>query len=118
MIVETSSARVLGEGEQRIAGWTLLSPEDRNIKLSPKLEEKVLLLVRCMLEALSGRADVQSKVAIYIVSFNYTLEKVVGYTRIPLQSVTSIQKGAYILSTLQEAGRDPMEVSTTSYTGR
>jgi hypothetical protein len=45
MIVETSSARVLGEGEQRIAGWTLLSPEDRNIKLSPKLEEKVLLLV-------------------------------------------------------------------------
>jgi hypothetical protein len=45
MIVETSSARVLGEGEQRIAGWTLLSPEDRNIKISPKLEEKVLLLV-------------------------------------------------------------------------
>lgn len=36
---------MLGEGEQRIAGWTLLSPEDRNIKLSPKLEEKVLLLV-------------------------------------------------------------------------
>jgi hypothetical protein len=46
MSVETSSARVLAEGEQRIAGWTLLSPEDRNIKLSPKLEEKVLLLVR------------------------------------------------------------------------
>jgi hypothetical protein len=45
MTVETSSARVLGEGEQRIAGWTLLSPEDRNVKLSPKLEEKVLLLV-------------------------------------------------------------------------
>jgi hypothetical protein len=50
MIVETSSARVLGEGEQRIAGWTLLSPEDRNIKLSPKLEEKVLLLVSLALE--------------------------------------------------------------------
>lgn len=45
MAVETSSARVLGEGEQRIAGWTLLSPEDRNVKISPKLEEKVLLLV-------------------------------------------------------------------------
>jgi hypothetical protein len=53
----------------------------------------------------------QSKVAIYVVSFNYTLEKVVGFTRIPLRSVTSIQKGAYILSPLQEAGRDPLEVS-------
>jgi hypothetical protein len=50
MIVETSSARVLAEGEQRIAGWTLLSPEDRNIKLSPKLEEKVLLLLRLLFQ--------------------------------------------------------------------
>lgn len=47
----------------------------------------------------------------YVVSFNYSLEKVVGFTRIPLRSVTSIQKGAYILSPLQEAGRDPVEVS-------
>jgi hypothetical protein len=52
----------------------------------------------------------QSKVAIYVVSFNYSLEKVIGFTRIPLRSVTSIQKGAYILSPLQEAGRDPVEV--------
>lgn len=44
--VETSSARVLSDGEQRIAGWTLLSPEGRNVKLSPKLEEKALILVR------------------------------------------------------------------------
>lgn len=110
MIVETSSSRVLGEGEQRIAGWTLLSPEDRNIKLSPKLEEKVLLLVR-LASKCENYADFQSKVAIYVVSFNYTLEKVVGFTRIPLRSITSIQKGAYILSPLQEAGRDPVEVS-------
>lgn len=46
LVVETSSARVLSDGEQRVAGWTLLSPEDRNVRLSPKLEEKVLLLVR------------------------------------------------------------------------
>jgi hypothetical protein len=58
----------------------------------------------------------QSKVAIYVVSFNYTLEKVVGFTRIPLRSITSIQKGAYILSTLQEAGRDPLEVSNPERT--
>lgn len=44
--VDTCSARVLSDGEIRVAGWTLLSPEERNVKLSPKLEEKVLLLVR------------------------------------------------------------------------
>lgn len=57
---------------------------------------------------------IQTKVAIYVVSFNYTLEKVIGFTRIPLQSITSIQKGPYILSPLQEAGRDPVEVGLES----
>jgi len=85
---------VLSDGELRIAGWTLLSPEGRNVKLSPKLEEKVLLL---------------TKVALYVVSFNYSLEKVNEFTRIPLKSITSIEKGAYILSALQEAGRDATE---------
>ncbi|ORX40908.1 SacI homology domain-domain-containing protein [Kockovaella imperatae] len=92
--IETSSARVLEEDEQRIAGWTMLSPEDRNVRLTLKLEEKVLLL---------------TKINLYVVSFNYSLEKVVGFSRIPLKSITSIQKGAYILSPLQEAGRDVSE---------
>lgn len=70
---------MLSDGEQRIAGWVLLSPEDRNVKLTPKLEEKVLLL---------------TKVAIYVVSFNYALEKVNNFTRVPLASLTSVQKGA------------------------
>lgn len=43
------------------------------------------------------------------MSFNYSLEKVNEFTRIPLKSITSLQKGAYILSALQEAGRDPVE---------
>jgi hypothetical protein len=92
--IETSSARVLSDGEVRVAGWTLLSPAQRNVRLSPKLEEKVLLL---------------TKMALYVVSFNYSLEKVNEFTRIPLKSITSIEKGAYILSALQEAGRDPAE---------
>ncbi|KAL7420820.1 hypothetical protein Q5752_004773 [Cryptotrichosporon argae] len=92
--IETSSARVLSDGEQRVAGWTLLSPEQRSTKISSKMEEKVLLL---------------TKVALYVVSFNYSLEKVIGFTRIPLASITSLQKGAYILSPLQEASRDPSE---------
>ncbi|WVW80546.1 hypothetical protein I302_102531 [Kwoniella bestiolae CBS 10118] len=63
----------------------------------------------------NARAEDQSKrapptrEAIYVVSFNYSLEKVMEFTRIPLKSITSIQKGAYILSTLQEASRDPKE---------
>lgn len=43
------------------------------------------------------------------MSFNYSLEKVNEFTRIPLKSITSLQKGAYILSALQEAGRDPTD---------
>jgi hypothetical protein len=101
--VETSSARVL-EGEQRLAGWTLLSPENPNEKISAKLEEKIVLL---------------TPAALYLVSFNYSLDKVQGYTRVPLGSITKIEKGEpclskliqgpYILSPLQEAGRDPVE---------
>ncbi|OCF38942.1 inositol polyphosphate-5-phosphatase F [Kwoniella heveanensis CBS 569] len=94
--IETCSARVLNDGEERIAGWTLLSPEARSVKISSSLEEKVLLLTRA---------------AVYVVSFNYSLEKVMEFTRIPISSITSIQKGAYILSTLQEASRDPKENS-------
>jgi hypothetical protein len=56
----------------------------------------------------------QSQLALYVVSFDYDLEKVVTSTRIPLRNITSIQKGAYILSPLQEAGRDPEEVRLQS----
>jgi hypothetical protein len=45
------------------------------------------------------------------VSFNYPLDKVVGFTRIPLVSITSLQRGAYILSALNESGRDSNENS-------
>ncbi|OWZ73355.1 hypothetical protein AYX14_01249 [Cryptococcus neoformans] len=92
--IETCSARVLSDGEERIGGWILLSPDPRSVKISSELEEKILLLTRS---------------AVYVVTFNYSLEKVVQFTRIPLPSITSIQKGAYILSTLQEASRDPKE---------
>ena len=44
-----------------------------------------------------------------MVSFNYSLDKVSGFTRIPLGAITALQRGAYILSALQEAGRDPLE---------
>ena len=53
----------------------------------------------------------QTTTAIYIVSFNYPLDKVVGFTRVPLVSITTLQQGAYILSALNESGRDPNENS-------
>ncbi|EIW70203.1 hypothetical protein TREMEDRAFT_30281 [Tremella mesenterica DSM 1558] len=93
--IEIASARVLSEGEIRLAGWTLLSPEERNVRIGTKLEEKILILTRK---------------AVYVVVFNFALEKVVQFTRIPLGSITLIQlEGAYILSPLQEASRDPLE---------
>lgn len=49
MAVETCSARVLSDGEEKIGGWILLSPDPRSVKISSDLEEKILLLVRLLL---------------------------------------------------------------------
>lgn len=56
-------------------------------------------------------ADAQTNRAIYVVSFNYSLDKVSGFSSIPLGSIVSLQYGAYIISALQEAGRDVKENS-------
>ncbi|ESK89839.1 hypothetical protein Moror_824 [Moniliophthora roreri MCA 2997] len=89
--VATSVSRCLAEGERLLAGWTLFAPEELNAKIGEKFEEKVLLL---------------SAIAIYIISYDYTLEKVKLYTRIPLGDIIGISKGAYILSPLEEPSRD------------
>ncbi|KAG7092615.1 hypothetical protein E1B28_008958 [Marasmius oreades] len=90
--VATSVSRCLSDGERLLAGWTLFAPEELNTKIGDKFEEKVVLL----------SAD-----AIYVVNYDYTLEKVKKYTRIPLGDITEIKKGAYILSPLEEPSRDP-----------
>ncbi|KAI0345325.1 hypothetical protein BDW22DRAFT_1426997 [Trametopsis cervina] len=87
-------SRVLSEGERLLSGWTLFAPADVNVKLSDKFEEKVLLLT------------VQ---AIYIISYDYSLEKVKMYTRVPLVDIVEITKGTYILSPLEEGSRDPLQ---------
>lgn len=43
--VATCASRVLPEGEHLRSGWTLFAPEDVNVKVAMKFEEKVLLLV-------------------------------------------------------------------------
>ncbi|KAF5389930.1 hypothetical protein D9757_003649 [Collybiopsis confluens] len=92
--IATSVSRCLAEGERLLSGWTLFSPEDLNMSIAEKFEEKVLLLTTS---------------ALYIVSYDYTLEKVKLYTRVPLGDVVQIRKGPYILSPLEEASRDPVQ---------
>ncbi|KAI0005981.1 SacI homology domain-containing protein [Russula compacta] len=92
--IATCVSRVLEEGETLFSGWTLFSPTALNTKLGEKFEEKVLLL---------------SMVALYIISYDYNLEKVKVSTRIPLQDIVSITKGAYIVSPLEETSRDPIQ---------
>ncbi|KIY43445.1 hypothetical protein FISHEDRAFT_53223 [Fistulina hepatica ATCC 64428] len=92
--IATSVSRVLSEGERLLSGWTLLAPDEFNTKTGNKFEEKILLV---------------SAQAIYIIRYDYTLEKVRSYRRIPLGDIVGISKGAYILSPLEEASRDPKQ---------
>ncbi|QRW27622.1 phosphatidylinositide phosphatase SAC2 [Rhizoctonia solani] len=83
--IETTVSRVLLENEHCVNAWTLLSPVEVGVAVSDKFVEKILVL---------------SSSAIYIV---------VSSRRIPLGDVVNIKQGAYILSTLHEASKDPAE---------
>lgn len=67
--IATSVSRVLDERESLLAGWTLISPEHLNTKISDKFEEKVLLLVGQMVPFCWIPIHLQSKSvrALYIV---------------------------------------------------
>lgn len=43
--IATSVSRCLAEGEKLLSGWTLFSPEELNVRVGEKFEEKVVLLV-------------------------------------------------------------------------
>lgn len=43
--IATSVSRVLPEGERLLSGWTLFAPEEMNVTVGLKFEEKVMLLV-------------------------------------------------------------------------
>lgn len=92
--IATSVERVLEEGESLRNGWTLFAPAELGTKTGDKWEEKVLLLTHK---------------ALYIINYDYTLQKVKLYTRVPLGDIINVTKGAYILSPLEEASRDPKQ---------
>ncbi|KAG0705071.1 SacI homology domain-containing protein [Suillus ampliporus] len=91
--IATSVARVLSEGETLISGWTIFSPEQLNVKFDDRFEEKVLLLVSIS----------------HSMSYDYRLEKAKMYICIPLGAISRLEKGAYIISPLEEASRDPLQ---------
>ncbi|CAE6441727.1 unnamed protein product [Rhizoctonia solani] len=92
--IETTVSRVLSENEHSVNAWTLLSPVEVGVAVSDKFVEKILVL---------------SGTAIYIVCFDFEMDKVVSSRRVPLEDVVGIKQGAYILSTLHEASKDPAE---------
>ncbi|PVG02589.1 hypothetical protein CPB86DRAFT_861460 [Serendipita vermifera] len=89
--VQQTASIVIPEEEKLAIGWTLLSPMEFDTKLADRFEEKILLLTHK---------------AIYIVSYDYSLEKVKKSTRVPLGDIVGVQKGPYILSTLNSQTQD------------
>ncbi|CAG8730508.1 10560_t:CDS:2, partial [Cetraspora pellucida] len=83
--IDISSSIVIVDNEEKVDGWTFLSPSEPNTLRSKSYEEKVLLL---------------TKKALYVCTFHYRLEKVVQFKRIGLGEIVCIEKGEYILSTL------------------
>ncbi|KAH9818988.1 SacI homology domain-containing protein [Melampsora americana] len=93
--IETASQYVLPEGESKISGWSLLTPLQPNTKQCPEgLIERVVLL---------------SDQAIYVVHYDFGLQKVEEFTRIGLDDIIKIEKGVYITSVLEESEKDEKE---------
>ncbi|BGO97801.1 hypothetical protein RTG_01406 [Rhodotorula toruloides ATCC 204091] len=95
--LETATREVMEEGEHRVAACTLLSPTDEDTvrpAKGGKYEEKVLIL---------------SDKAVYIVSYEFSLQKVTSFTRIPTGDILGLQAGVYIISSLDASARDPLE---------
>ncbi|KAG9287678.1 hypothetical protein G9A89_000090 [Geosiphon pyriformis] len=90
--IETSSEIVIVDNEDKINGWTFLSPVEANARRGKAYEEKVVLL---------------TNKALYVCTFHYRLEKVIQFKRIGLSEITLIEKGEYILSTLHPSCTSP-----------
>lgn len=66
--IATSVSRVLDEGEPLLAGWTLIAPEQLNVKVSDKFEEKILLLVGQMVSLAGYRFTPDQRVFVLFTS--------------------------------------------------
>jgi len=90
--IDTSSRiAIADQSEELVGGWTLLCPREPNTLRTFPFEEIVLLLTNA---------------AIYMVRFDWNMEKVAGFERIDIRSVVGIRKGVYVTSTLAAAQTD------------
>ena len=90
--IELSQKRVIeDEQEEFVGGWILLSPHSSNSLTAQPFEEVVLLL---------------TDVALYKVSFDWTLDKVSSFERVELSHIENIKFGTYIISTMSAAQMD------------
>lgn len=90
--IENSCKIVIGdEREEFVGGWTMLSPRHPNTLRALPFEQSILLL---------------TDAAVYCCRFDWDTDKVTSFERINLRSITSINYGTYITSTLTEAQTD------------
>ncbi|KAL6237778.1 hypothetical protein BDW75DRAFT_203110 [Aspergillus navahoensis] len=90
--IDTSCRIVISDqSEEFLGGWTMLTPRQPNTLRTLPFEESVLLL---------------TDAAVYSCRFDWNTDKVLSFERIDLHSITRINYGTYITSTLTDAQSD------------
>ncbi|EEH50568.2 uncharacterized protein PADG_06647 [Paracoccidioides brasiliensis Pb18] len=91
--IDTSCQIVISDdSEELVGGWTVSSPNQPNTLRSLPFEQSVILLTNA---------------AVYCCRFDWDTDKVTSFERIDLRSITSINYGTYITSTLTDVQMDP-----------
>ncbi|KAL5049585.1 hypothetical protein BDW71DRAFT_151180 [Aspergillus fruticulosus] len=90
--IDTSCRIVISDqSEEFLGGWTMLTPRQPNTLRTLPFEESVLLL---------------TDAAVYSCRFDWNTDKVLSFERIDLRSISQINYGTYITSTLTDAQSD------------
>ncbi|KAL4934500.1 SacI domain protein [Aspergillus undulatus] len=90
--IDTSCRIVISnQTEEFLGGWTMLTPRQPNTLRTLPFEESVMLL---------------TDAAVYSCRFDWNTDKVLSFERIDLRSITRINYGTYITSTLTDAQSD------------
>ncbi|KAL5338523.1 SacI homology domain-containing protein [Aspergillus crustosus] len=90
--IDTSCRIVISDqSEEFLGGWTMLTPRQPNTLRTLPFEESVLLL---------------TDAAVYSCRFDWDTDKVLSFERIDLRSITRINYGTYVTSTLTDAQAD------------
>lgn len=90
--IDTSCRIVISDqSEEFLGGWTMLTPRQPNTLRTLPFEESVLLL---------------TDAAVYSCRFDWNIDKVLSFERIDLRSISRMNYGTYITSTLTDAQSD------------